>query len=73
MSVIAAERKAITGHIAVERLRAVRPELRVLFISGYTDDTSMYTREFRGRTAFLQKPFTLGALVGKVREVLGDE
>ncbi|HZU24708.1 MAG TPA: response regulator [Bryobacteraceae bacterium] len=61
----------MNGQELVERLKSARPGLRVLFISGYTDDTSMYTREFGAGMAFLQKPFTLGALVGKVREVLG--
>lgn len=63
----------MSGQELVEKLRQLRPDARVLFISGYTEDSGMYTRDLGPGTAFLQKPFTLGALVGKVREVLGGE
>jgi PAS domain S-box-containing protein len=49
---------------------AVRPEIRVLFVSGYTDESVLEGGQFPAGTAFLQKPFTLGSLLGKVREVL---
>ncbi len=48
----------------------VRPEIRVLFVSGYTDESLLEAGKFPQGTAFLQKPFTLGSLLGKVREVL---
>lgn len=46
------------------------PHLKVLFVSGYTDESVLEAGEFPAGTAFLQKPFTLGGLLGKVREVL---
>jgi PAS domain S-box-containing protein len=47
-----------------------RPGIRVLFVSGYTDESLLEAGQFPQGTAFLQKPFTLGSLLGKVREVL---
>jgi FixJ family two-component response regulator len=44
--------------------------MRVLFMSGYTDDEVMRRGVIDGRTAFLQKPFTPGQFAKKVREVL---
>jgi CheY-like chemotaxis protein len=49
---------------------AAHPHLKVLFVSGYTDERVLEAGEFPAGTAFLQKPFTLGGLLGKVREVL---
>jgi nitrogen-specific signal transduction histidine kinase len=51
----------------IDRLRAARPETRVLYLSGALDDAR---REAEGST--LAKPFTVDALVRKVREVLGQ-
>ncbi len=48
-----------------------RPALRVLYMSGYTDESLAPARLERAGTAYLQKPFTLGALMEAVREVLG--
>jgi CheY-like chemotaxis protein len=60
----------MTGRELADRLTAVRTGLRVLFVSGYTDDAMMQSGSFPPGTAFLQKPFTLGSLLGKVRDVL---
>ncbi len=46
------------------------PNLRVLYISGYTDDPA-HPADMGPGAAFLQKPFTLAALMSKVREALG--
>jgi PAS domain S-box-containing protein len=46
------------------------PALKVLYMSGYTDDERARTGDFPPGAKFLQKPFTLGALVTKVRESL---
>lgn len=51
----------------VEKLR---PEIRVLFMSGYTDNAVLQTGELREGVAFLQKPFTPSTLGKKVREIL---
>jgi CheY-like chemotaxis protein len=53
-----------------ERLAAERPELRVLFMSGYTDDDIVRRGLLRPGSPFLQKPFMPEDLARKVREVL---
>jgi YesN/AraC family two-component response regulator len=54
----------------VDELVAVRPELKVLYISGYTDDEVMRRGITRSDAAFIHKPFTSEELMRKVREVL---
>jgi CheY-like chemotaxis protein len=58
------------GHELVEELRKWRPGLKVLYVSGYTEEPAIYAQELPPDTAYLQKPFTLGALLDKVKEVL---
>jgi two-component system, cell cycle sensor histidine kinase and response regulator CckA len=60
----------INGGMLVERLAVKRPTLRVLFMSGYTDDDLLRRGIVDPRMAFLPKPFTPEALASKVREVL---
>jgi FixJ family two-component response regulator len=54
----------------VERLLAARPDLKVLFISGYTNDEIVRRGVGGGDAAFIHKPFTSQDLMRKVREVL---
>lgn len=49
------------------------PETKVLFISGYTDDTIVRNGIKNDETNFIQKPFTIDALTRKVREILDTE
>jgi two-component system, cell cycle sensor histidine kinase and response regulator CckA len=60
------------GRELVERLQTQGHDMKVLYVSGYTDDTSIYSGELPAGTAFLQKPFTLGSLLDKVKEVLAE-
>ena len=59
------------GRELVKRLAETRPETKVLYLSGYTEDAIVSEGTIESGTAFLQKPFTLQNLSRKVREVLG--
>jgi PAS domain S-box-containing protein len=59
------------GRELVKHLAQIRPETRVLYLSGYTEDAIVNEGTSDSGTAFLQKPFTLQSLARKVREVLG--
>ena len=58
------------GRTLAERIQEVHPEARILFISGYTDDTLLTEEIARRKAAFLAKPFTTELLGAKVRELL---
>jgi FixJ family two-component response regulator len=56
--------------VVAERLTAERLGLRVLFVSGYTDDAVVRHGILHGSVNFLQKPFSPAALAHKVRGIL---
>jgi CheY-like chemotaxis protein len=59
------------GREMVKALAQTRPNTKVLYLSGYTEDAIVNDGSIEKGTAFLQKPFTLQNLSRKVREVLG--
>jgi len=58
------------GPAVARRLATLCPDMKVLFMSGYTDDAIVRHGVLNGDVAFLQKPFTLVGMARKVREVL---
>ncbi|HYM82402.1 MAG TPA: response regulator [Candidatus Limnocylindria bacterium] len=63
----------ISGSDLAATLTTRFPNLKVLFISGYTDRGIVHQGQLDPRTPFLQKPFTPEALLRKVREVLNEQ
>jgi len=62
--------KWMNGRRTAEEIRALQPEVKILFMSGYTDDAFVRQNQQEGKSFFLAKPFTPNALAVKVREVL---
>jgi len=60
----------MSGAELAKRLTAVNPQLRVLFMSGYIDDSIVRQGIRDPGVAYLQKPFSPTSLAKKVREVL---
>jgi CheY-like chemotaxis protein len=60
----------MSGRQLVQNIAGIRPELKVLFMSGYTDDSIVRHGVIESGENFIQKPFTFNALAGKVRAML---
>jgi len=58
------------GMELAKELSEARPEMKVLFMSGYTDNSVVKQGMLTSETPFIQKPFTIAALHLKVREIL---
>ena len=60
----------MNGPELAQQVLVIRPAMKVLYMSGYTDKALTATTTWEPGTAFLQKPFTPQTLAGKVRELL---
>jgi len=63
----------MSGRELVQRISEVQPLIKVLFMSGYTNDAIVNHGILEGGAWFIQKPFALEALARRVREVLDSE
>jgi PAS domain S-box-containing protein len=61
------------GREVADHLTPIHPEAKVLYMSGYTDDSVIRHGLLKEQTAFLQKPFTPTSLAHKVRETLDHQ
>jgi FixJ family two-component response regulator len=60
----------VSGRRLAEQLAKQRPNLKVIYLSGYTDDAMVWHGILEAVVCFLQKPFTRTVLLKKVRDVL---
>lgn len=60
----------MSGRELAEQLKTFQPQLKVLFMSGYTDDAIVRHGLLTAEVEYLSKPFSLNVLASKVREVL---
>lgn len=58
----------MSGKELAEQLRIIKPDLKLLFISGYTDDVDIGAGD--PASAYLQKPFDPATLARTIREIL---
>jgi two-component system, cell cycle sensor histidine kinase and response regulator CckA len=63
----------IGGRELADRVKAIRPEIKTLYMSGYTDQAIVHQGILETGAILLQKPFTLAALASKLREMLTVE
>jgi CheY-like chemotaxis protein len=61
---------SMSGRELAEQLMPLRPEMRVLYMSGYTDDAIVHHGVLEEGTAFIAKPFSIDSLALKLRETL---
>lgn len=61
----------LSGPELANRLRLLRPDMKVLWMSGYTDDSIVRHGVLESKVAYLQKPITVQSLTTKGRSVLG--
>jgi len=64
---------AMSGHELAEQMCQVRPGIKILYMSGYTDHAIVHQGILDTGAELLQKPFTLATLASKIREILSPQ
>ncbi len=62
----------MSGLDLATRVRALLPEIKVLFMSGFSENAMTWSGELPGKALLIEKPFTAGALACKLRQVLSQ-
>ena len=62
----------MSGRELVDRLKLLRPDLKVIFMSGYTTNAVVHHGVIEAKMPFIQKPFAAKALLEKIRQVLTE-
>jgi PAS domain S-box-containing protein len=62
----------VSGRMTAEQIRSLHPEAGILYMSGYTDDVIVHDGVLDEGTDFLAKPFTIDALLTRVRQSLSS-
>jgi response regulator RpfG family c-di-GMP phosphodiesterase len=63
----------MSGSDLSEKLQSIRPETRVIYMSGYTDNAIVHHGILKQKINFIEKPFSPESLSKKVRQVLDGE
>jgi len=63
----------MSGRECYDALRDIRPDLKVLYMTGYTEDAIASKGILEYGVQLIQKPFTIEALAGKVRQILDEK
>jgi CheY-like chemotaxis protein len=63
----------ISGRELADRISLIRPDIKILYMSGYTEQAVVHHGIMEEDTILLQKPFTLATLASKLREILAVE
>jgi two-component system cell cycle sensor histidine kinase/response regulator CckA len=61
------------GRELAKRVLSVRPATKVIYMSGYTDDTLAFHGLPQRNSGFIQKPFTVTVLAEEVRKILSED
>jgi PAS domain S-box-containing protein len=62
----------MNGRELVDRLKLLRPHLKVIYMSGYTTNAVVHHGVIEAKTPFLQKPFAINTALEKIRQVLDE-
>ena len=63
----------ISGRELAQRVLKIRPEIKILYMSGYTDQAVVHQGILESDAILLQKPFSMATLASKLREILAAE